>query len=230
MKKMTKLERGQLAALNKRLASGKPLTSAQMQFVQRLTHPGADDTSADDADVVANASALAQRLGVSRQSIAWHRGRAGAPKDFSVSAWRSYMLAHGKGATIDRVASSAAIHHDNRREGSFNLGILSAARAIGEVLGKIIPSSLETAGIAADARQCDRATVSAWLFLCAKLHSVATRHGCEDSPLNPDYNDNLNEICPEEIQQAAARIGYDIASAIKEVQRILKIQGFGDLE
>jgi len=229
-KKITKIEQGQFAALKKRLASGRPLTAAQMAFIERYDAARVPDTSAGDADTAASDSALARLLGVSRQIIAWHKGRAAAPETLSASAWRSYLLTHGKGATLARVGSPHAVHDDTQSEGSFNMGILSAARAIGETLPGIFETALAGAEINADKAQRDRATVSAWLLLCGKLHVLAARNRCEDSPLNPDYNDNLNEICPEEIQQAAARIGYDIASAISEVQRILKIEGFGNLE
>jgi hypothetical protein len=101
---------GQLAALEKKLKAGKPLNGVEMTFLEKHSKPAADAQASvpdNGADVIAtNANDLAKRLGVHRQTIAHHQSRAEAPKDFSVKAWREYLLTHGKLPTWSKVGGS----------------------------------------------------------------------------------------------------------------------------
>ncbi len=224
MKKITKFEQSQFAALKKRLASGRPLTASQMAFVERYNQDSAPDTGAGGSDTAAGVSALARRLGVSRQIIAWHRGRADAPKSFSVSAWRDYLLTHGKGGTIDRVESSAAIRRGNYAE-IFGDGLLAGFGYGCDDIGKFLEAALESAGVVTTPAQRDRAAIGIWLCGAFSVHRVAMKHGCPDSPLTPvEYDPNAcpedNDLFPARIRAAATRINFDLEAALAEIAEI----------
>ena len=98
----SKINAAQLNVLVTRLKSGKPLTDSQMRFIEAQfprtaipVDPGSVAVEYDD-DVARNVNELATRLGVHRQTIAYHRGRAGSPDDLSVSRWREYLVVMGK--------------------------------------------------------------------------------------------------------------------------------------
>ncbi len=224
MKKITKIEQGQFAALQKRLASGRPLTASQMAFVERYGHASAKDIGAGESDIAAGVSELARRLGVSRQSIVWHRGRADAPKSFSVSAWRDYLITHGKGATIERVESSATVQRDSYRE-IFGDGLLAGFGYGCDDIGKFLEVALEAADVVTTPAQRDRAAISIWLCGAYGVHRVAMKHGCPDSPLTPiEYDPNAaavdNDLFPVSIRAAAIRINYDLEAALAEIAAI----------
>lgn len=224
MKKITKIEQGQFAALKKRLASGRPLTASQMAFVERYDHARMKDTGAGDSDTAAGVSALARRLGVSRQIIAWHKGRADAPKSFSVLAWRDYLISHGKGATIERVESSATIQHDSYRA-IFGDGLLAGFGYGCDDIGKFLEVALESAGVVTTPAQLDRAAIGIWLFGAYGVHRVAMKHGCPDSPLTPiEYDPNAsavdNDLFPASIRAAAIRINFNLEAALAEIAEI----------
>jgi len=56
---------------------------------------------------VTNSSELAAALGVSRQVVAYHQTRSGAPKTLSVQAWRDYLLSVGKSGTVEKLDRQA---------------------------------------------------------------------------------------------------------------------------
>lgn len=224
MEKITEIAQGQFAALQKRLASGRPLTAAQMAFVERYNHAHAKDAGAGGSDTAAGVSALARRLGVSRQSISWHVGRTDAPKSFSISAWRGYLLTHGKGGTIDRVASSEKIRRDSWRE-VFGDGLLAGFGYGCDDIGKLLEVALESAGVVTTPAQRDRAAISIWLCGAYGVHRVAMKHGCPDSPLTPvEYDPHAapadNDLFPASIRAAATRINFDLESALAEITEI----------
>ena len=211
------LKSKQFAALKKRLASGRPLTAAQMDFVERYDLASVKDTSADDSDTAASDSALARRLGVSRQLIAWHKSRAAAPETLSVSAWRDYLILHGKGGTLERVESSVKTRRDSWRE-IFGDGLLTGFGYGCDDIGDYLEAALDAAEVVTTPAQRDRITISLWLLSAARVHKVAMKHGCVDSPLTPvEYDPHAapedNDLFPSSIRAAATRINFDLDAA-----------------
>ena len=215
--KKNSIEAKQFAALKKRLASGRPLTAAQMAFVERHNLAPVPEASPDDSDAAASLSALARRLDVSRQLIAWHNGRADAPKSLSVSAWRDYLILHGKGGTMDRVESSGKNRGDSYAE-IFGDGLLAGHSFGMDGIGDFLELALQAADIKTTPEQRDMVALWLWLFSAARVHKVAKRAGCPASPLtdvefDPQAAPVDNDWCPPEIRAAATRINFDLNTA-----------------
>ena len=215
-KQKNKMERSQLAALKKRLARGRLLTAAQMAFVERFNSAG-KDTSAGESDTAAGVSVLARRLGVSRQSIAWHRGRADAPKDFSVPAWRNYLLTHGKGGTIERVESAGKVRREPYNV-IFGDGLLAAHGFGMGGIADFLEFALLAAEIETTPEQRDKVAIWLWLISAARVHRVGMNNGYPDTPLtdvesDPQAAPEDNDWCPSGIRAAAKRINFHLDSA-----------------
>jgi hypothetical protein len=197
VKKKPKIERDQYAALQKRLNAGKPLTAAQMAFVKSFNDDGSKETDAGDYDVVGSAYALARRLGVSRQLLIWHQHRDGAPKTFSVGAWRDYLLAHGKGATIGRVESGTT-GRDTRQQVAEDAA-LAQFNAVSNALPEAIAGALQFEKISITDDVLDRVVFQVWLVCAAAQQSCAERQdlaGVFDSDADGvDYPRSIVELC-----------------------------------
>ena len=203
------LRLAQLAALQKRLKSGKPLTAAQMQFVDRKP----DTAKPSDAwpqvgDIAGSLNELARQLGVDRRVIGWHRGRDGAPRTLSVSQWRGYLLQHGKGATLDRLSDATRSSCRDTRTEVFGDGLLAGHSLAMDDIGSLLAAVLPGDDIAA---LRDRIGCSLWIISAARVHAVALQHGCQDTPLTPDDD---GEQFPEAITAAAKRIGLDLQAEL----------------
>jgi hypothetical protein len=210
-----KIIAGQLKVLLARLKSGRPLTAAHMRFVQEQL-PGNDSTAqkfseaSTESDIVKNASELAQRLGIHRQTISFHRGRAGAPEALSVSAWREYLTVNGKLPTVSKIGKASP------RGESYNVvfgdGLLAAHGYGMDGIGEILEVALTAAKLKANAKQRDTLAVWIWLLSAARVHRVAVRNECPDSPFSiPDFSDeDENDWSPQEIREAAKRIGFQL--------------------
>lgn len=221
--KKNSIEAKQFAALKKRLASGRPLTAAQMAFVERHNLAPVPEASPDDSDTAAGYSALARRLGVSRQLIAWHKGRAAAPETLSVSAWRDYLVLHGKGGTMDRVESAGKAKRGSYAE-AFGDGLLAGHGFGMDGIGDFLEISLLAADVVTTAEQRDTVAIWLWLFSAARAHKVAMKNGCPASPLtdvefDPQSAPVDNDWCPPEIRAAATRIAFHLDSAREQFCR-----------
>ena len=185
MEKITKIEQGQFAALKKRLASGRPLTASQMAFVERYDH--ATRKTPAQASQTSQQAFPRWRDGLASPGRAFRmaRGRADAPKSFSVSAWRDYLITHGKGATIERVESSVTVQRDSYRE-IFGDGLLAGFGYGCDDIGKFLEVALEAADVVTTPAQRDRAAISIWLCGAYGVHRVAMKHGMPGLAIDSD--------------------------------------------
>ena len=188
-----------------------------MAFVERHDPAREPDASAGNADTAASDSALARRLGVSRQLVAWHRGRAAAPDNLSVSEWRDYLILNGKGGTMDRVESSVNTRRDSYAE-VFGDGLLAGHGRGMDGIGDFLEVVLESADVVTTPAQRDTVAIWLWLFSAARVHRVAKRAGCPDSPLtdvefDPNAAPEDNDWCAPEIRAAVTRIKFDLENA-----------------
>jgi hypothetical protein len=185
MKKCFDIHERQFAAIKKRLAGGRTLTAAQMRFVEQYNTSKVETPRADSASGVTD---LARRLGVNRQVINWHRGRLEAPKDFSIPAWREYLLTHGRGSTIDRV-SDCSPGHDAARIRTED-ATLAQFHAVSNELEKSIRFAMASEGVTLPDKQIDRIVFATWLLLAGAQQSVA-EHQNLDGIFDTDENDRM---------------------------------------
>jgi hypothetical protein len=177
MAKKVSIEDRQFAALEKRLAAGRVLTAAQMQFVKDYTRSRRENQAEGSGDTARGVTDLARRLRVNRQVINWHRGRNKAPKDFSVSAWREYLLTHGKGETIGRVGSA-----DLQRQRDSTLQVaedaaLAQFHAVSNELPHAVTEALRLEGVSLSPEKLEGLTFAIFIRLAATQQAIAERQG-----------------------------------------------------
>ncbi|MGO9586303.1 MAG: hypothetical protein ACLP2Y_08915 [Limisphaerales bacterium] len=175
MPKKINIESRVFSSLEKRLAAGKSLTSAQLSFVKEHQ---AKSATVENSDVAQGVADLARRLGVDRRTITWHRGRTGAPKSFSVAAWRRFLLAHGKGSTLDRIEDSQSPRRDTAKEQAEETA-LAQFHAVSNALPDAVRAALEFEGLTVPPERLDSLIFGIWLRLAtaqqhtAKLQDLA---------------------------------------------------------
>lgn len=196
------LRLAQLAALKKRLQSGKPLTAAQMAFVER-------DNRTDEppapwpqvGDIAASVNELANRLGVDRRVIGWHRGRDGAPTTLSASLWRSFLDEHGKSKTVDRMDKRRRSDRDTRQE-IVEDAMLVQFHRVSNALPIALRAALESESVKLPEGNLNRVTFKVWLALAGEQQACAELQGvC--GVLDPD-EDGCDY--PHQIQKLAALV------------------------
>lgn len=101
----TKLKGAQLNALISRLKDGKPLTHQQMKFCEEMMAQHEANKKSQPTGTVKTPLELAEKLGVSKQLINYHRKRPTAPAQledgsWDVAAWHKYFAAVGKIQTV----------------------------------------------------------------------------------------------------------------------------------
>jgi hypothetical protein len=202
------IKAAQLAALLARLKAGKPLTAAQMEFIEsafpELDPPLPDSQGAagdGDDDIAANVNQLAKRLGVHRQAIAYHRGRSGSPDTLSVSRWRQYLTIMGKAPTNIRLQNSR-----DEAGPSFSCDTAFAIlfQKLSDALPVAVSASLSEAGVKVSPGCADRVAWNVWTLLAAVYHNTAKAHNAA-GPFAPVDNEGRCEY-PEEIVKLAGRI------------------------
>jgi hypothetical protein len=85
-------------------------------------------------------------------------------------------------------------------------------------IGDFLEFSLLTADVVTTPAQRDTVAIWLWMFSAARVHMVAMKHGCQDSPLTPmEYDPNAapedNDLFPASIRAAATRINFDLEAA-----------------
>jgi hypothetical protein len=177
MIKKSSIETANFKALKKRVEGGRPLSAAQMRFVESYSQRD-KIVAANDSDSVATVVELSRQLGVNRQVINWHRGRADAPKSLSVGAWRGYLAEHGRGATVERVGQSSAPRRSKHVEAVEDC-TLEQFTAISEVLPQAVGDALAAVGVKVSSVKLDRIVLLTWLLLAAAQQDSARRLGIE---------------------------------------------------
>lgn len=203
----SKINAAQLNVLVARLKSGKPLTNSQMRFVEAQFPETADPVAPgsvaveNDYDVASNVNELANRLGVHRQTIAYHRGRAGSPDDLSISRWREYLVVMGKIQTsirLDREQSPA--HKTFDCDTAFSILFTE----LSDSLPVVVRAALDEAGVKASPHRADITTFCVWFLLAVVYQRLAKKHDAQ-GPLDPAGDTDVCEY-PDEIKKLAARI------------------------
>lgn len=172
---------GQVSALAKRLESGKPLTAAQVKFLQSaVSGEGTGEQSAFEAlDVCRTDGELARRLGVQRQVISWHRGRAGSPDSMSVVEWRKYLVANGKIKTTAKMAaasrSESALGFSQSELDAIDHGIALLFYDLGEAIPHAVIPALEAVGFAPTQGQADEVALMFYGLLAHIADECCTR-------------------------------------------------------
>ena len=172
------LQAAQLNALAARLKAGRPLTDAQMRFVENFKSGGAQVAATNEDDVASSPSDLARRLGVSRQIISYHRTRAGSPQQLRVSDWRDYLTMCGK-AVADRMGSSSSRPTGAGASVVAGLELVSWFEKLSDSLAVIVTASAEHAGVKIAPEQADVMTVGVWTLLAELLDDHLVKNGHE---------------------------------------------------
>ena len=204
-----KLFAAQLNVLVHRLQSGKPLTAEQMKFVEsqfnKATNGPTDEQTIEQADaatandVCESASQLAQRLGIHRQTITYHRQLGNAPGTLSESAWRKYLQDAGKMPTAMKLHKSAESESKFDTDTSFAI----LFNELSDGLLKSVKTSLSVSGVKLSSRKVDDLVWGLWILLAAIYQRVAREHGA-DGPFDPIDDTGKCEY-PDEIKKLAAR-------------------------
>lgn len=211
------IKAAQLAALLNRLKDGKPLTSAQLAFIEKafpeLDNPKPsqidDDGGAPEdngaGDVVSSANQLAKHLGVSRQLIAHHRNRVGAPTEFSIAAWRAYLRVWGKQPTLSKLHGTEP---DPVTENSYDGAFAALFYQLSEALPMVMRLALARADAKMSSHKADMLTFCVWLQ-CAGIYQALAKQHDAFGPFDPITEDGRPEY-PEVIQKLAARVANTI--------------------
>jgi hypothetical protein len=179
----TEILDAQLGALKKRLKSGKPLTSSQMRFVEKhlaqadvcpIEEQFSDQGGEHQDDVCSSVAQLADKIGLHRQTISYHRQLGNAPGTLSESAWRKYFKAVGNSATSYKIEKSAEPSTELEVEETL-LGMLFIAMS-NALLGSL-RVSLSVRGINLPARKLDSVTWILWQLLAHEYQKLANDHG-----------------------------------------------------
>jgi hypothetical protein len=208
-----KINAAQLTVLMRRLADGIPLTAAQMQFVN-VAFPELDTPScvADDGenldDIAVSANELAKRLGVHRQTIAYHKGRSGSPPSLSVSAWRRYLAIMGKLPTCIGMEKTAPPEAEgDKRDTPFAIAFEMMFRKLSDALPTALHFGLSLAGVKLTPRRTDKVAWGTWLILAGAANSISEQHELA-GPLDPE--DGSACELPQEIEKLAARVAKEL--------------------
>jgi hypothetical protein len=185
-----KIVSAQFAALVRRLSDGVPLTGAQLEFVK--DHMAARAASrippeAAGADVIAtNASELASILGITRQLISYHRGRAGSPETLSVQAWRRYLAIHAKGDVAARMADAGKPTGHGEPMLNFGDGVGAMLACTGRNLHGIVAAVFKAAGVRVTPAKLDTITFSIFMRLAGIADDSLVNFGFESVFVAPD--------------------------------------------
>lgn len=203
----SKINTAQLNVLVARLKAGKPLTDSQMKFVEAQFPPAfADGAPVEhDDEIAANANDLANRLGIHRQVIAYHKGRDGAPADFSVQRWREYLVVMGKMQTGIKLGKTG----EPARAG-FNCDTAFAVmfHDLSEALPTALRASLNNAGVKVSPHRVDAVTWGVWILLVAVYQRLAKSQGV-DGPFST-VNEFGKYEYPDEIMKLATRMAITL--------------------
>jgi len=201
-----KIVGAQMAALVRRLSEGTPLTAAQLEFVrENMARRDASRSPEDDGeDVIAsNASELAALLGVSRQLVRYHQGRAGSPTTLSVAEWREYLSVHAKADVRARLGTGKRRGLVLPNPGIFAIGVFNH---FCESLEVIVSSSAEHAGVRMTKPQVERMTLGVFNLLSHLLDTYLLSHGQERYWLEFDPPDDDGQRFTTEIPAAIAEL------------------------
>ena len=190
----------QLAALQRRLDDGKTLTADQLRILEKDTPASQPADAGHDLDLAPSVGTLAKRLGINRQTLTWHRGRADAPQELSVRAWRKYLMTHGKGATLERLAASGKPPRTLQISGFLD-GCMTAFEIVDNI-GWLLTAALDAAGVQTTAAQRDQITVHLWSEIALRLDVITNV-----SKLPGSCFDDI----PPAIAGAARRIGVEVS-------------------
>ncbi|MGO9586830.1 MAG: hypothetical protein ACLP2Y_11605 [Limisphaerales bacterium] len=170
----------QLNVLMRRLQNDKPLTAAQLRFVEAQLNKsieptiGQNETAPTAGDVCSSASQLAKQLGINRQTITYHRQLGNSPDTLSESAWRKYLQGAGKLPTSEKLQKSAAPGESKQdiMSTAFGMAFISLSNAL-------LPSlkvSLIVIGKKLPPRKLDSFTWLLWQLLAHKYQKLANEH------------------------------------------------------
>jgi hypothetical protein len=199
------IETAQTNAILKKLQSGKVLTGREHKYLLDQAvgsdEPNQQGCSHAISETASNVNDLANRLGVHRQLIAYHRGRAGSPATLSVTEWRHYLLAFGKTPTAQKIDGTTPTSERD-------IGTDSAFATLFYRLSNSFPNALrmavEVSGVKLPPRKHDLIAYYTWMLMAATYSALAKQHRVI-GPFEAIDADGKCEY-PEEIQKLAVRI------------------------
>ncbi len=188
-----------LKNIEKRVRSGKPLTQAQRHLLEAeaggVDH---DETPVESQQFARNQSELAALLGCTRQRLNHWLHRQGAPQAredgrHDVSAWRSFLAAHGRLPVQQGEAgeSSEAISPEVLR---------NQFHSLGEALPKAVGVALRAAGVTVRPKQHAELVFTLWMVLAEVVELNSVEYGLA-GPLSDEEAE-----CPDEIARLAALV------------------------
>ena len=205
-----KIQDAQINALLAKLRDKKPLTAAQLQYVTdnfpTVPKPSEVVSQTDDAPdfIAASANDLANRLGVHRQIIAYHKGREGSPQTLSVKAWRYYLSIMGKLPTSSKMEGSEPTGTKCTKPFDTDTAFAILFDDLSESIGHGVKIGLAQVGVKLPPPKVDLITAAMWILFAARYQRLAHQHGA-NGPFDP-VNDEGRCEYPAAIVKLMARI------------------------